>query len=202
MGRRASGGSEVKPLSTIRKAADALAIKYAAAVQHEAAEFLGVTTAQEGYKNALDARRIAQEIAKRTQTEAATPIVQIVNQCLSSVFPDHYTFGIVFEARRGKTEVDLVMRKGAYSLDPMGAVGGGVLDVASLGIRLAVLMLTVPRVQRVLVLDEPLKNLQPPRIPLMRVLLQKIVDEMGIQVICTTPIGPMVMGNVISIGDD
>ena len=45
------------------------------------------------------------------------------------------------------------------TLDPVEEEGGGKLDIISLGLRLAGLLLYTPTLNRVLILDEPLKNL-------------------------------------------
>lgn len=191
----------MKSLSAIHKTIDALAIKHAAAVQHYEAESVGVTTSQTEYRDALEARRIGQEIARKTQTQAAKPLVDIVNRCLAAVFPDPYTLDILFELRRGKTEVDLRFSRDGHTVDPIGASGGGVVDIASFALRLAVMMLSTPRVQRVLVLDESFRFVSVAFRPRLKELLQQLTTELGVQIVQVSHIADLAIGNVIQIGD-
>ena len=191
----------MKTLQAIRKTADALVIRHAAAVQHADAETVGVVTAQTEYRDALEARRIAQELAKRAQTEAAAPLISIVNRCLAAVFADPYTLDILFELRRGKTEVDLRFSRDGNTVDPIGASGGGVVDIASFALRLSVLLLSVPKVQRVLILDESFRFVSVAFRPRLKALLQQLTTELQVQIIQVTHIADLAMGNVIQIGD-
>ncbi len=192
----------MKTLQAIRKATDALVVKHAAALQHADAETVGVATAQTEYRDALEARRIAQEIARKTQTEASRPITDIVNRCLAAVFDDPYTMRVDFELRRGKTEVDLRFARGGNTVDPIGASGGGVVDIASFALRLAVLLLSVPKAQRVLILDESFRFVSAAFRPRLKALLQQLTTELQVQVIQVTHIADLAIGNVILIGDD
>ena len=78
------------------------------------------------------------------------------------------------------------------TLDPVEEEGGGKLDIISLGLRLAGLLLYTPTLNRVLILDEPLKNLSTNETSAKAYrqrtaeFLKMICEEYGIQIIMTT----------------
>jgi len=101
------------------------------------------------------------EVAHGIQQSIHQSISRIVNRCLESVFDNPYEFAIVFEVKRNKTEAVLTMRRdGIEFRDPKREVGMGVIDVAALGLRVACIVLSQPRKAKVLILDEPFKNVR------------------------------------------
>ena len=188
-------------ITPLRKTVNALKLRHAVATQTAEAATRELATAQTDYADALEAQKIAQEVARSTQAEAARPIVEIVTRCLSAVFDDPYQFEVSFESRRGKTEIDLLFRRNGHPVDPLGGAGGGVVDVAAFALRLAIMMLSRPPVQRTLILDEPFRFVSAPDRPRLRALLQQLVDELGIQIIQVTHIAELAVGNIIEIGE-
>lgn len=77
-------------------------------------------------------------------------------------------------------------------LDPIEEEGGGKLDIISLGLRLAGLLLFTPPLNRVLILDEPLKNLSTNETSAKAYrqrtaeFLKMICEDYDIQIIMTT----------------
>lgn len=187
-------------LLQIRKKVQALTLRHAVAVNEQTLSESDLASAKATYGDALEAQKIAQEVARNTQAEASRPIVEIVSRCLAAVFDDPYTFEVRFESRRGVTEIDLVFNRNGHSIDPMGAAGGGVVDVAAFALRLAILMLARPPVQRTLILDEPFRFVSARDRPRLRALLQQLTEEMDLQIIQVTHIVELAIGNVIEIG--
>lgn len=108
-----------------------------------------------------EAQTLVQCVAQQLQQTAHDRIGRAVSRCLGAVFANPYEFLIRFDRKRGKTEAKLVLvRDGVEYNDPLEEVGGGVIDVASLSLRLACVMLSKPRKERLLVLDEPFKNVR------------------------------------------
>ena len=153
-----------------------------------------------------EAQTITQTIAQEIQQQVHTKISTIVSRCLSAVFVEEpYEFAIRFDCKRGKTDAKLVfLRDGMELDDPMYQVGGGVIDVAALALRLACILLARPRRRRLLVLDEPLKNVRGKQNRKnVRALLEALAEEMGIQIILnvdTDSYPEFVLGTVIEIG--
>lgn len=152
----------------------------------------------------VEARTIVQGIAQTLQQRAHSQIARVVSLCLESVFEDPYEFQIRFEQKRGKTEAKLVFVRGGLELDePMAEVGGGVLDVASLALRVACVLLSRPPKRRLLVLDEPWKNIRGQgNRQRTREMLSRLASEMGIQFVINTDIEEYSLGSVVRMGEE
>lgn len=100
-----------------------------------------------------------QNVARATQEQLKFHVEDTVNLALDSLFPDEYTFSIEFEVSRGKTEARLMFMKRGCEIDILKSAGGGVVDIASLALRIAVWSLS--RTEPVLILDEPIARIQP-----------------------------------------
>lgn len=143
-------------------------------------------------KEALDARLIAieeaqvflQVVAKQTQEKIKFRIEDIVNLAIDSVFGPRYKFEIKFEMKRGQTEANFVLWDGEHELDPYDSNGGGVADIISFALRIALLIISKNR--KVLILDEPMKAVSLDLRDAAYTLMQKLSHELNIQIICVT----------------
>jgi hypothetical protein len=78
--------------------------------------------------------QILQVVVSSIQNEVHKEISNIVTRCLQAVFSDDsYTFKIVFEYKRGRTEARLLFERDGQEFDPLSSTGGGVVDVAAFG---------------------------------------------------------------------
>lgn len=147
------------------------------------------------------AQQLVQEIAEEVQNKAHKQIASVVSRCLEAVFgEDAYEFEIRFSRKRGKTEAQLVfVRDGQVREDPLREVGLGVLDVASVALRLSCLMLSLPRKRRLVCLDEPYKHLSKQYRPAIRDLLLVLAKEMGFQFILSTHSMEIAAGTVVEL---
>jgi DNA repair exonuclease SbcCD ATPase subunit len=139
---------------------------------------------QIGY--AEKAQLIIQHVAKQTQQELEYHISNLVTMALSSIFPNPYEFQLEFIIRRNKTEADLWLVKDNEKLDPLNATGGGVVDVTSFALRVALWSLKRPRSRNILILDEPFKNLSNDLQPKASQLLKELSDKLGLQILMVT----------------
>lgn len=142
---------------------------------------------------------IVQTIAKTIQEEAHDQISSIVSQCLEIVFDEPYTFHIVFEQKRNRTEARLIFDRNGSQVDPMSAAGGGVVDVAAFALRLSCLMLSKPRVKKLMVLDEPFKFVSQEYRNNVREMLESLSSELGVQMLIVTHIPEFVTGKCINL---
>ena|ERR1700733_14581258 len=150
---------------------------------------------------AEQAQQLLQHVAQQVQETAHRQISQVVTRCLKSVFGEGaYEFRIDFERKRGKTEARLFFVREGQEVDPMEAAGGGVLDIASLALRVAALMLARPRRRRLICLDEPCRFLSRANQEKARELLETLASELGFQVILTTHSDALTCGREISLG--
>lgn len=153
--------------------------------------------------SAETARELVQEVAQKLQQAVHNQIAGIVSLGLKTVFSEPYNFKINFEKKRGRTEARLIFERDGLELDPISAAGGGVIDVAAFTLRVACLSLSKPALRPTLILDEPFKNVSKTKgyldqIPL---LLEKLAEEMGLQIIMVTHIEELKVGKVIDLED-
>jgi len=139
--------------------------------------------AQAELDTTAEAQGIIQSIAQTIQQQAHRQIAEVVTRCLNAVFDDPYEFEIKFERKRGKTEAKLVfVRDGLELDDPLNEAGGGPIDVAALALRLACVLLAKPPRRRMLVLDEPFKNIRGRgNRHRVRLMLTRLAEELGVQ---------------------
>lgn len=115
----------------------------------------------EYYDNALKARVIVQTVAENTQKRIEYHISSLVSTALAAVFPNPYTFDLKFVQRRNKTEADLVFsKKGNETSDILNNGGGGVADIASFALRIA--LWSLRKTAPMFILDEPDKFIHSP----------------------------------------
>jgi len=152
-------------------------------------------------QNVEEARRISQDVAQTIQRQAHHQIEKIVSLCLQTIFGNDYTFEILFVKKRGRTEAQLNLKyKDNVIENPLDASSGGVLDVCGFALRLACLMLEKPQCRKLLVLDEPFKNLHGLEYrERVRVLLEKLSKDFQVQIIIVTGIKDFEIGKVISL---
>lgn len=150
--------------------------------------------------NVEAAQAATQVVAQAVQQKAHTKIAGIVSHCLEAVFEDPYQFRINFDKKRGKTEARLTFIRNERELDPKRQAGYGAMDVGALGLRLACLMLGHPPKRRLLVVDEPFRNLQPlARRERAQAMLWTLSKDMKIQTIMSTNIPGLETGKVIQV---
>jgi len=108
-----------------------------------------------------EAQIFIQAIAKATQEQLKFNLVEIIQLCLDAVFPNKYKFDIAFEIKNSRTCARLIYRTidGKYERDPLRQNGGGICDLTSFALRIA--LWSIGKTDNVIILDEPLKNLQP-----------------------------------------
>lgn len=137
--------------------------------------------AQEQAENAMLARQLVIDVAKKTQLNIGARISDLVSLALAAVFDDPYKFKIEFVERRGATEADLLFERDGYALDPMTASGGGAIDIASFALRIAISTLGTSR--KLFILDEPFRNLSLDLQAKAGMMLQELASKLGIQII-------------------
>lgn len=149
--------------------------------------------------NIMQAQEIVQTITKGIQEEVHSQVASIVSQCLEIVFEEPYIFKILFEQKRNRTEARLVFERNGLEVDPMSATGGGVVDVAAFALRLSCLMLHKPKLNKVIILDEPFKFVSQNYQPNVKEMLETLSEKLGIQMIMITHISDLVTGKEIEL---
>jgi DNA repair exonuclease SbcCD ATPase subunit len=172
-----------------------------AATQQIREEKEALAKAEEHLTHIQEAQTILQHVAQSVQHQAHERIASVVSRCLAAVFGDEaYQFVIHFERKRGRTEARLVFVRDGHEFHPTSGSGGGVLDVASFALRLACLLLRKPAPRRLLVADEPMKNVHGEENRLRtREMLETLAEEMDFQMVLVTGSEWLQCGKVINL---
>jgi len=105
---------------------------------------------------------LLQQTAEHARTQAKAQIEMLVTNTLRAVFGDEYRFQIDLVEKAGRPEAEFYVfsRYNGEELQsrPQESRGGGVVDVVSLGLRIAMLETYRPRLEGPLILDEPAKH--------------------------------------------
>ena len=136
------------------------------------------------HKDILIAQSFLQAVAQRTQEQLKYHIRDVVQLALDTVFPGEIVFDICFEIKNGRTTAKLLLLENDEEIDPLRDNTGGLVDMASLGLRIAAWALGYTR--PVLILDEPMKNLDKEKRPLGAQVIRDLSDELKLQMIIVT----------------
>ena len=139
------------------------------------------------------AQAFLQKVAQDTQQHLKFQIEDIVNLALETCFPGEYTFEILFEISRGKTNAELVFldQKTGRQIDPMNASGGGVVDLTTFALRIACYALE-HNTDNVIVLDEPFRFLSRDLQERAGEILKTLSNKMNLQIIMVSHISEII----------
>ena len=154
-----------------------------------------------GKKNQLEqrlklieqAQSFLQKVAQQTQEHLKFQIEDIVNLALETCFPNEYSFQILFNVSRGKTDAELVFldQKTQRQVDPMNASGGGVVDLPCIALRIACYALE-QGTDNVIILDEPFRFLSRDLQQSAGEILKVLSNRMQLQIIMVSHIGEII----------
>ncbi|WP_051276072.1 ATPase [Desulfovirgula thermocuniculi] len=135
-------------------------------------------------------RLLLQEASDYAREQARQQVEYMVTQALQVVFGPEVEFRVEVAQRRGQPEAEfyVVSRYGGVEVKsrPQDARGGGVVDVISLALRVALLETARPSIGGPLVLDEPGKHLSEEFAPSLAHFLKTIATSFNRQVIMVT----------------
>ena len=153
-------------------------------------------------QNILDieeAQKIVQKVAQAIQNQVHKVISSVVTKALHDVFGETaYSFEIEFTKKRNKTEANLIFIRDGHKLHPLEDCGIGQVDVAAFTLRLVGIMLS-SQVRRLLVLDEPFKNVSEEYITNIRDMLLSMVQDFSFQIILVTHNKQLHVGKVVNL---
>lgn len=136
------------------------------------------------------AQWILTEVQKKTQEKFKEKIESIVTMAIKSVYDRPFGFELVFERKRDKMECrpliyEIVNGEKEYYDDAEDELGGGIVDICSLALRIVLWTMEKPRSRNVFILDEPGKNLGQ-LITLFGQMLREISHRLNFQLIVIT----------------
>lgn len=133
---------------------------------------------------------LLQQTADHARRQAKEQIEALVTATLRSVFGPDYAFAIELAERAGRPEAEfyVVSSVGGEPLRTrlQDSRGGGVVDIVSLGLRMAMLETYRPKLEGALILDEPAKHVSDEFIQPTALFFQQVSQGFGRQVIMVT----------------
>ncbi|HHV71142.1 MAG TPA: ATPase [Clostridia bacterium] len=135
-------------------------------------------------------RILLQNTSEYAREQARQQIEILVTHALEYVFGLDIQFKIELKEVRGRTEADFFVKStyGDYIVEtrPQDARGGGIVDVISLALRIAMLQAFQPKIMGPLILDEPAKHVSEEYIGGVAQFLKYYCDMFSRQVIMIT----------------
>jgi DNA repair exonuclease SbcCD ATPase subunit len=146
------------------------------------------------------ARALVQFVAQETQKKIEYQISGLATMALASVFPDPYEVQLRFVERRNATEADIVFIKdGNETDDILNAGGGGVADVASFALRVA--LWSIKKTRSTFLLDEPFKFVSIGLQDKCSAMIKNLSEKLKIQIIMVSHLPEIIQSadKIISI---
>jgi DNA repair exonuclease SbcCD ATPase subunit len=135
----------------------------------------------------LDAQEVMNITGTLAQEEFELYLEKMVTEALQLVFGSDYSFEIQTEIVRNQPETRFfVVENGIRLPTKEDAVGGGMLDLVSMVLRVVVWSIHEHRTRPVMLLDEPGKNLDRNKIDQFVEMIKKFHELLGIQFIIVT----------------
>lgn len=137
------------------------------------------------------ARWTLTEVQRMTQERFKERVETLVTMAMRSIFTErNFGFELVFEEKRNQMECRPVVYEIIKGVrqdldDPEFDFGGGLVDVVSFALRIALWSLETPRSRPVIILDEPMKNMGA-MISLGGQMLREVAHKLGFQLIIVT----------------
>ena len=132
------------------------------------------------------ARDVVIRVMLATQGRVKTFVEDVVTQALSTIYGDNHSFELEYDQKRNQVEATPWIVIDGERNSPRDEVGGGILDIASLAMRLAVWALTDPLPSRTFLLDEPSKFLSVDMQPEFGRMLAELADMLDVQFVVVT----------------
>ena len=139
------------------------------------------------HKNLLTARKVLIDVTQMTVGNFKHKVESLVTLVLQSVFGTDVFFELELLTKRNKTEINPIFKKSGFAFNPELESGGGMIDIASLALRIVLQSLESKDPRQLIVLDEPCRCLGQGRAT-KRVgkMLKMISEKMQIQIIMVT----------------
>lgn len=128
-----------------------------------------------------------QQVAQNTQSQLKYQICEIVQIALDSCWPGEKEFSLEFEIKNNRTEASIRFIEEGQLLNPSEEDGGGVVDVASFALRLAVWSLG--KTSPIILIDEPFKMLSVDLSKEISSIMKELSSKLGLQFIMITSHG-------------
>lgn len=123
-------------------------------------------------------------LLKVSEQELTSKLDEIVNNMLKVFEFDNYVFCSEFTQLRGCLGLEMYLLKNGERIELAGALGGGLLDILAIVLRVYIMLIT--SASRILILDEPFKFLSAAYKPKLKTFLNMLKDIYEFQFIIVT----------------
>jgi DNA repair ATPase RecN len=127
------------------------------------------------------ARDIVTEVLAATQQEVVDVIEDLVTLALRAVLDESYSFELELEVARNAASATPYVVINGQRYSPRGELGGTVVDVISLALRMAMWALSSPQPAGVFILDEPGKHISRDKQERFGRLIKQLSDLLDVQ---------------------
>jgi chromosome segregation ATPase len=135
--------------------------------------------------NTLKASLFLQSLSDQTRLQVLDKISGIVTDALQTVKDKNLVFQmqLVTKANQPTLEMNILDKLTGQTYDVLTSFGGGICDIVSLALRVALLVKWQPSLSRVLVLDEACKHVAQKDQELLAVFVRKLSEALNCQFI-------------------
>jgi len=133
----------------------------------------------------LKASLFLQSLSDQTRLQVLDKISGIVTDALQTVKDKNLVFQmqLVTKANQPTLEMNILDKLTGQTYDVLTSFGGGICDIVSLALRVALLVKWQPSLSRVLVLDEACKHVAQKDQELLAVFVRKLSEALNLQLI-------------------
>lgn len=104
---------------------------------------------------------IIQKVGDFIQEQTHSQVSNIVSKCLKAIYQkEAYEFHLMFKKSGTRSSVDMYLTRNNQRYEMRHEVGGGVLEVVAFALRVSMIILSQPPVRKIMILDEPFKNIR------------------------------------------
>jgi len=126
-------------------------------------------------------------ITNLTQQKVKNYLETAANHAISAVFPSRdFQFDVEFGSSRGRTECRLTINEGEIPYDLRGDMGGSILSVLGLSLRVALRGCQKPKRRNVILMDEPFMHVDKNLMEFVGRILKELANQAKIQIIMIT----------------
>ncbi|WDC83990.1 ATPase [Caloramator sp. mosi_1] len=139
----------------------------------------------------LESRRLLQNVSEYARDQSKQQIEHIVTNCLQYIFNSNIEFKIELNEKANRNEADFYvitpLENGQnVTTRPEVSRGGGVVDIVSLALRIALLEAHNPKINGPLILDEPAKHVSEDYVINVAEFLKQVSKMFNRQIIMVT----------------
>jgi len=133
--------------------------------------------------NTLKASLFLQSLSDQTRLQVLDKISGIVTDALQTVKDKNLVFQmqLVTKANQPTLEMNILDKLSGQTYDVLTSFGGGICDIVSLALRVALLVKWQPSLSRILVLDEACKHVAQKDQELLAIFVRKLSEALNCQ---------------------